>query len=72
MPILEIVHPTLAVWVERALILEKAVAVDDNAYKTGEKILCKYIEKMTILIYCDFSSFQGYKPTVTVGNLGKT
>lgn len=72
MPVLEVVHPTLVVWVERALIVEKAVPVDDNAYKTGEKTLWKDTEKMTILTSCDFSSLQGYKPNVTVGNLGKT
>lgn len=72
MPVLEIFHLTLVAWVERAVILEKAVPADDSPYKTGEKTLCKDIKKMTVPNYCDFSSLQGYKTNVTVGNLGNT
>ena len=53
-------------------MLEKVVLENEKAYKTGEKTLWKNIEKMTILIYCDFTSLQGYKPNVVVENLGKT
>lgn len=72
LPVLEIIHLTLVAWVERALILEKAVPADDSAYKTGEKTLWKDIKKKTIPNCCDTSSLQGYKTNVTVGNLGNT